>query len=222
MNHRVKLALPFAGLLALAGTQCATMQREGTESANPAARQAAAAQQRSEEALKRAQEAQQRASEQTEKAEAAQEQVRLDQEKLARSQEIARQEQAKAQQLQMQARQESDRATQEAQQQQRQAAGALSQQTRQTARGQQMAAGLVTEVRPDEVVVQPPTGDAMRFRIDERTQVRVEGRRASARQIREGAQARVSYEASSEGPKAVSIQVEPSGGPGGGTQRQSR
>jgi len=172
MNRRVKLALPLAGVFALAGVQCATTQREASDSANPATRQAAAAQQRSEEALKRAQEAQQIASEQTRKAEAAQGQVRLDQERLARDQRIARQEQAKAEQLQTQARQESDRAARETRQQQRQAGGALARQTRQSARGQQMAAGLITEVRPDEVVVQPPTGDAMRFRIGEQTQVR--------------------------------------------------
>ncbi len=210
MNRPVKLVLPFAGLFALAGAQCATTHREARDSASPVARQAAAAQQRSEEALKRAQEAQQLASEQTKKAEAAQEQVRLDQEKLARDQQIARQEQAKAQQLQMQARLEGERAARETQS----PVGALSQQTQQTARGQQMAAGLVTKVRPDEVVVQPPSGDAMSFRIDKQTQVRIAGKKASARQIREGAEARVTYEASSEGPTAVSIKVERSGAAG--------
>lgn len=207
MVLRARYALPCAGLLAWAGASCAAVRGQSGESPNPATQQAMAAQKQSEEALKRAEEAQKRASEQAQKASEAQAQVRRDQQKLAQDQATARQEQARAEHLQTQAKQEAQQAARIAQEQQGIAGTALAQQTRQSARGQQMAAGVVTQVRPDEVVLQPASGDLMRFRIDDRTKVQVEGRQASTSEIREGSQARVAYEASSDGPKAVWIRL---------------
>jgi uncharacterized phage infection (PIP) family protein YhgE len=204
---RVRYALPCAGLLAFAGAHCASTSKQASESPNPATREVASSQKASEEALKHAQDTQKAATDQAQKANEAQARVRKDQEQLKQDQEVARQEQAKAQQLQTEAAQASQQAARQAQQQQQRAATALSQQTRETASGRQVAAGLVTQVRPDEVVVQPRSGEAMKFRVDDTTQVQIEGRTSSADQIREGQQARVSYEASPDGPKAVSIRV---------------
>jgi flagellar biosynthesis GTPase FlhF len=206
-----KYALPFAGLLALSGASCASTSQQASESPNPTTREVASSQKASEEALKRAQDAQKQATDQSQKAAEAQARVRQDQEKLRQDEETARQEQAKAQQLQTQARQESEQAARQTQHQQQRAAAGLSQQTQEIARGQQTAAGIVTQVRPDEVVVQPASGQAMRFRVDDSTDVRIEGRKSSADQIREGQQARVSYEPSANGPSAVSIVVSGAG-----------
>ena len=203
----VRYALPCAGLLVFAGAHCASTSKQASESPNPATREVATSQQASEQALKQAQEAQKQATEQAQKAAEAQARVRSDQEKLRQDQDIARQEQAKAQQLQTQARQESQQAAQQTQQQQQRAANVLSQQTQEIAKGQQTAAGVITRVRPDEVVVQPASGEAMRFSVNESTKVQIEGRTSTADEIREGQPARVSYEASANGPTAVSIRV---------------
>jgi hypothetical protein len=215
MNRLPKYVLPFAGLLALTGANCASTQKQGSESPSPTTREVANSQKLSEEALKRAQEMQKQASEQAQKAAAAQAQVRQDQEKLGQDQRVAQQEQAKAQQLQLQARQETQQAAGEVQQQQTRAASGLAQETQRTARGQQIAAGVVTQVRPDEIVVQPASGEAMRFRISDQTQVQIAGRQASADELKEGSEARVSYEASTEGPRAVLIRVTRAGATAG-------
>jgi hypothetical protein len=75
------------------------------------------------------------------------------------------------------------------------------------AKGQHVAAGVVTQVRPDEVAVQPATGQMLKFRVDDGTKVQVDGRTSSADRITEGQQARVAYEPSGNGPRAVSIRV---------------
>lgn len=212
----VRYVLPFAGLLAIAGS-CASTSKQASESPNPTTREVASSQQASEQALKRAADAQKAATEQAQKSAEAQARVRSDEEKLRQDQDTARQEQAKAQQLQLQGNQESQQATQQAQQQQRRAASALAQQTQDVSKGQQVAAGLVTQVRPDEVVVQPPSGQAMKIRINDSTQVKIHGRASSADQIQEGQQARVAYEPSVNGPTAVSINVSSAGATGAST-----
>jgi len=214
MMIAVRYALPCAGLLALAGA-CASTSQQSSESPNPTTREVASSQQASEQALKRAQEAQKQATAQSQKAAEAQARVRSDQEKLRQDQEIARQEQAKAQQLQTQASQETQQSAQQTQQQQQRAATALSQQTQETAKGQQTAAGLITRVRPDEIVVQPPSGQSMRFNLNDSTKVQIEGRTSSADEIQEGQQARVSYETSTNGPTAVLIRVRGAGSAAG-------
>jgi len=211
-----RYALPCAGLLALAGA-CASTSQQSSESPNPTTREVASSQQASEQSLKQAQEAQKQATSQSQQAAEAQARVRSDQEKLRQDQEIARQEQAKAQQLQTQAGQETQQSAQQTQQQQQRAAAALSQQTQETAKGQQTAAGIITRVRPDEVVVQPPSGQAMRFSLNDSTQVQIEGRTSTADEIQEGQQARVAYETSTNGPTAVMIRVQGAGGAAAGS-----
>ncbi len=205
-----RYALPCAGLLAFAGA-CATTSQQSSESPNPTTREVASSQQATEQALKQAQEAQKQASAQSKKAAEAQARVRQDQEKLREDQEIARQEQAKAQQLQAQAGQEAQQSAQQAQQHQQRAATALSEQTQETAKGRQSAAGVITRVRPDEVVLQPQSGEAMRFTVNDSTKVQIEGRTSTADEIREGQEARVSYEPSVNGPTAVMIRVREAG-----------
>jgi len=212
-------AVAGAALL-LGGVTCAST-RQQAESPNPTTREVASAQQRSQEALARAHDAQKAAADQAKKAAEADAQVRQDQQKLERDQATARQEHAKAQQLQAQAEQETRRAAQEAQQQQQAAASGLAQQMQHSARGQQVAAGVVTQVRPDEIVLQPPSGDVMRFRLSDQTEVQVGGRQASANQIREGAEARVAYEQSANGPMAVRVSVNPSAGVGSTSGQES-
>jgi hypothetical protein len=196
--------------MVLAGA-CATSSKQASESPNPTTKQVATSQQASEEALKRAQEAQKRASDQANKAAEAQARVRQDEEKLRQDQETARTEQAKAQQLQVSAQEETQQATRQTEQQQGRAAAGLSAQTETMSRGHQLAVGVVTQVRPDEVTVQPASGEPMKFWINDATKVQVEGRQASSDDIKEGQQARVAYQASSNGPTAVSIQVRPLG-----------
>ncbi|ABC82954.1 hypothetical protein Adeh_3186 [Anaeromyxobacter dehalogenans 2CP-C] len=193
---------------------CASRQ-QASESPNPATREVASAQAQSQEALKRAQAAQDAAAEQAKRAAAAETQVREDQAKLEQDQMKLRQEQLKAQQLQASAQQETARATQETQRHQRAAERGLVQQTERSVRGQQLAAGVVTQVRSDEIVLQPRAGDVMRFKLNDRTQVQIDGRVAAADQIREGAEARVVYEPSANGPTAVTVAVNPSGAASG-------
>jgi len=59
-------------------------------------------------------------------------------------------------------------------------------------------------------VVQTPSGEAMRFKVDEHTQVEIGGRYGTAAQIPEGAEARVVYEPSANGHMAVTVAVNPS------------
>ena len=201
--------------LLLSGASCASTRQQANEGPNPATREVASAQEQSQAALKRAQDAQNAAADQAKRAAAAEAQVRDDQAKLEQDQAKARQEQMKAEQLQALAQQETVRATQEMQRQQRAAKSGLAQQTQRSVRGQQLAAGVVTQVRPDEIVLQPPSGNAMRFKLNDRTQVEIGGQHGAADQIREGAEARVVYEPSANGPTAVTVAVNPSPGASG-------
>jgi hypothetical protein len=205
----VRYAVAGMALL-LIGTSCASTQQQASESPNPATREVASEQEQSQAALKRAQDAQAAAADQAKRAAAAEAQVREDQAKLAQDQATLRQEQLKAQQLQALAQQETARATQEMQRHQQAAGSGLAQQTQRSARGQQLAAGLVTHVRPDEIVLQPRSGDAMRFKLNDQTRVEIDGRYGAPNQIREGAEARVVYEPSANGPTAVTVAVNPS------------
>jgi uncharacterized protein (DUF3084 family) len=205
MNHSARYVLPGVALLVAAGAGCAGKQQGPGPS--PVSQEVAASQQRTEEALQRARQAQDLATEQARKATDAEAVVRQDQEKLALDQQTVQRERAKAQQLQLQAKRESELAAAQMQRNQALATGALEQQMQRTARGEQLAAGLVTEVRPDELSVQPRVGNMMSFGLTGRTQVTIEGRKATAGQITPGSEARVSYEASTEGPRALSVEV---------------
>ena len=158
-----KLIRPRAALLVLSAASCASTQQQASESPNPLTREVEQSQERSERAFDRAEKAPAAASDQARKASAAQLKVQQDEEKLAPVQNLARQEQGRAQELQKEAYQERKRADAEAACSQDAASRVLLRETQATSRGQQLAAGLVTEVRPDEGVVQPPEGDAMSF-----------------------------------------------------------
>jgi hypothetical protein len=204
----------WAGLIGVAGG-CASMQGDRTP-ANPTTQQVRESQQQSQQALKQAQEAQQRATDQAKRAADAQGEVRDLQQQLVQAQQKAKDEQAKAQQLQQEANQATQRSAQDAQASQRQAAETLSQATRQVQRDEQTVSGMVTQASPGELVVRPRSGgDPMTFRLTEQTQVRIDGRQASATEIRQGADALVSYQVSGTQPTASSVQVLTGSGPAG-------
>jgi hypothetical protein len=184
-----------------------------TESPNPMTQQVASSQQASAQALRSAEEAQKQATDQAGKAAQAQAKVQQDQVQLRNDQDLARQESAKAQQVQAQATQEREAANRQLQQQQQVAEKTLSQLTREVSSGQQTAAGIVTQVRPDEVVIQPATGEALSIRLSNETKIQIAGQKSSAGKIKAGQHARVSYKPSADGPMAVSIAVGKAGKP---------
>jgi hypothetical protein len=201
MNQRARYVLSGALVLVMAGAGCAGARKQARESPSPVTRQVELSQTRTEEALKGAQEAQDRATTQARKAAAAEDVVRQDQEKLAQDQLTARQEQAKAQQLQREATR--DASWQPPRWAQALATGVAAADAAERPREGRGRGRAGAPGRGDD----PTPGHAMSFRVSDRTQVWIEGRKASADQIREGSEARVSYEASNEGPSAVSISV---------------
>jgi len=196
-------ALPLAGVLAVVASGCASRR---ASTSNPAASRVEASQRQSEEALASAADAQEGASEQQKRAAEAQEEVRESQRRLEEAQQRAEQETAKAQQSQQQANQATQQATQDAQQSQQQASQQLAQETL-VRRGEQVLAGQVQRASPSQLVVQPHGGEEMTFQITDRTQVQIDGLRASASDITQGEDARVSYEMSGAQPTAVLVQV---------------
>jgi hypothetical protein len=200
-------ALSCAGLLASGGAGCAAMRGESA-SADPGARQVRASQEQSEHAIEQAREAQRKASDQARRAADAQQEVRDLQQRLAQAQEKARQEQEKARQLQQEASQATERASADARQSQAQASQALAQQSEQVARGEQALSGQVLRATENEIEVKPTGGgDTMKFRVTEQTRIQIAGRQASASDLRQGEDARVSYEVSGTEPTAISVQV---------------
>lgn len=202
-------AVSCAGLFAVAASGC-SMTRGGRETASsdPAARQVAASQQQAEEAMERAREAQKKASEQAERAADAQREVRDAQQRLAEAQEKARQEQEKAQQLQQEAMRANEKATAQSRESQQQASQALTRQTERITSGEQVLAGQVLQATGEQIVVRPQGGgDPMTFVVNEQTRVEIGGQKGSATDLRQGEDARVSYEVSGTEPTAKSIQV---------------
>jgi hypothetical protein len=202
-----------AAAVALVATGCATSsEQQANQSPNPTTSQIASAQQQTQDTLKQAQEAQKAASDQARKAADADARVRHDQERLSQDQATARQEEAKAQQLQAQAQQQMAQSSQVAQQQQQAASNGLAEETRRSGRGQQLAAGVVTEIRSDEIVVQPSSGAPMSFRVNQNTEVRISGQESRLDEILAGTKARVAYQTSGNGLMAVRVTVSPMGG----------
>ncbi len=207
MGKQVWFALSCAGLLATGGTGCAAMRGQSA-SADPGARQVQASQEQSERAIEQAREAQRKASDQARRAADAQEEVRDLQQRLAQAQEKAKGEQEKARQLQQEANQATQRASAEASRSQKDASRALAQQSEKVARGEQALSGQVLRATDEEIEVQPAGGgDTMKFRLTERTRIEISGRRASASDLMQGEDARVSYEVSGTKPTALSVQV---------------
>lgn len=184
-------ALALAGLL-VAGAGCAARQEQAA--ASPAAQAVQTPQQQSQQALDAARDAQKKATDQQRKAVAAQQEVQRLHQQLTQAQERARQEQAKAQQLQEQANEATRRSTQQAQDAQGQATQALTRQGEQLDRGELTVSGHVTRASEDRLVVQPPGGAPMTFTLGDDTRVRIDGRSASAAEIRQGHDALVAYD----------------------------
>jgi hypothetical protein len=204
---RTWCALSCAGLLASGGVGCAAMRGEKA-SADPGARQVQTSQAQSERALEQARDAQKKASEQARRAADAQQEVVDLQHRLAQAQEKSKAEQEKAGRLQQEATQATQRASAEAHRSQEDASRALGRQSAQMTRGEQALSGQVLRATNDELEVQPSGGgDAMRFRVTQRTRIEIGGRQASASDLQQGEDARVSYEISGTEPTAISVQV---------------
>lgn len=204
MTAWTRTLLPFAGLLA-AAAGCASTRQD--HAANPAARQVTASQQRSEQALDSARQAQQRASEQQRRAADAQRDMQQAQRQLAEAQRRAEAETARAREAQQQANQATHQAARAAQQAQQQASRQLENQEQIVSRGEQVLSGQVARASPTELVLQPSGGQATTFAITPDTRVLIDGRRASAGEIVQGGEARVSYDVTGRSPTALSVQV---------------
>ncbi|HMA18511.1 MAG TPA: hypothetical protein VKS03_08740 [Thermoanaerobaculia bacterium] len=212
MKRNVHLVLAWTGVLAIAASGCASMR--GREQApNPTAQRVQSQQQQSEQALKQASEAQKRASDQERRAAQAQDDVRKAQQALIQAQQKARQEQARAEQMQQEANRLTQQAAQQASQSQQQATRSLSQQGREVRRGRLTASGEVIAVSGTQLVLQPQASDKpMTFQVTGQTAVRIDGKQASATDIQQGEDVRVSYEATgSTQPEALSIDVSKGG-----------
>jgi hypothetical protein len=85
---------------------------------------------------------------------------------------------------------------------------ALSQADRQAAQGRMSTRGTVTQASDDELVLRPRSGSqAMTFKVDDRTQVRIDGRQAFVSDIKQGQDALVSYAPGGPHPSALTVQV---------------
>jgi TolA-binding protein len=207
MTRQTRCALAGAGILALAASGCASTRSEMPMS--PGARQARASQQQSEEALRSAQEAQRRASEQQQRAAQADADVRRAQQALTAAQDRARQEQLKAAQLQQQANRATEQASRQAQASQEAASTALARESQRVQAGEQTVSGLVSQSGANQLVVRPQGAAPVTLNIGPDTQVRIDGRQASASDIPQGADARVSYQLSGSPaqPTATTVNV---------------
>ena len=133
--------------------------------------------------------------------------MREAQRRLDEAQRTAEAEAARARQAQQQANEAMTQATQQAQQSQAQASRQLTTQQQIVARGEQLVAGQVTRSSPEQLVVVPRGGQAMTFRITPQTRVQVDGRQASAAEILQGGDVRVSYDVTGSEPTARSVEI---------------
>jgi colicin import membrane protein len=198
------------GVLAVLASGCSMARGGGerTASSDPATREVQAAQERSKQAIEQAREAQQKATEQAERAADAQREVQEAQRRLAEAQEKARQEHEKARQFQQEANRATQQASADAQQAQQQASQALTRQSERIESGEQVLSGQVLQATGEQVVVRPQGGgDPMTFVVNEQTRVQIGNQQGSASDLRQGEDARVSYELSGTEPTATSIQV---------------
>lgn len=213
-------ALSSAGLVALA-SGCASRQEKTVASPVETAQgQSAQALEAASDAQKRASEQAKRAAEAREDADEAQAKADEAQQKLTEARAKAEQEQLKAQQLQREASQTTQAAMQQTQQSQERASQALEQRSRGIGQGEQTVSGFVARASGNELVVQPQRGGAMSFQVGADTQVRIDGREATAADIRQGSDARVAYDIAGGQAKAVRIEVN-TGQPPGATPRTS-
>ncbi|ABS25832.1 hypothetical protein [Anaeromyxobacter sp. Fw109-5] len=197
----------YAGMIAVAASGCSTFGGKRASADNPSARRVEASQEQSKEALSSAAKAQEEASKQQEQAAEAQRDVQEAQRRLTEAQQRAERETAEAEQAQQQANQRTSQATQEAQQAQQQASRQLDQQQQIVSRGEQVVTGEVRRATPQQLVVQPQSGEPMTFAITPQTRVQIDGRQASAAQLTPGEDAHVSYEMAGTEPTALLVQV---------------
>jgi hypothetical protein len=207
MISRTWTAVPFAGLLAVAASGCAGSKHETVAASDPYSRRVEAQQQDAQAALQNAHEAQDKANVQGQKAFQAQAVVQQKQQELVQKQQILSEEQAKALQTQDLANQKTKVAAAEAKRAQTLAAAGLAQQSQQLARGQQTLAGRVVQSSSTALVVMPPNGTSMTFRVSEKTKYQVDGKQANASDIQQGEDARVVYDVSGTEPSATFVQV---------------
>lgn len=231
-----------AVVLALGATTLlvACEQREGQGGSGPNDA-IARAQEASEQALREAREAQSKASEQQQKAEKAREKAQRESDEADKARAEAQSEFDKAQQLQSEAQARAQQAQQQVQQNQQQAAQAQAQlqQEQQQRRqsklqqeqqalqggggqgGQQLLVGTVARAGAKEVTVRPDNGqsDALTLAVDERTEIVVDGQRASAEQLSAEQHVNVTWQQAPgmPGPRAVKIDAHTATG-GSGAQ----
>jgi hypothetical protein len=203
----MRYVVPWAGLLlAVVGSGCAGRQEQQAAS-SPAARRVAASQEESEKALQEAREAQRKASEQAKRAATAQDELAQEQRRLIDAQQRAEREQEKARQLQAEAYQAMQRASDVATPAQQEALQSMATQLRRIERGEGTILGQVTSASAEEIVVRPPVGETMKFRVTDDTRVQIDGRESSAARIRQGEDARVSYQIVGNQPVAIAVKV---------------
>jgi hypothetical protein len=198
--------VPCAGLLAIAGSGCATT-REQTSIQSPAERRVQATQEQAEQALEEARAAQRKATEQSQRAAAVQQQVHEAQQRLIEAQRKSQAEHTKAQQLQREANQATQRASELATPAQKQALAALVEESARVARGEETMLGQVKSASADQLVITSQEGQSMTFDVTDRTLIRIDGRTASAAEIQQGDDARVSYQFFGTQPMAVTVQT---------------
>jgi hypothetical protein len=203
MRTTVWYALPCAGLLVISANGCASRQ----STASPTASHVAGAQEESQKALDRAAKAQERASQQADRVADAQRELQDAQRRVTEAQHTLETEQQKAEQLQQEAIQARREATTQAEAAQKEASRALQQQGEQVKSQQQELSGQITRASADSIVVTPERGEPMTFKVTGATDVRIDGRQASAGEVQQGADARVSYEMSGTDATAVTVQV---------------
>jgi len=210
---RVRRAvLPILGAAALLICAACKNSAPPSGSANQSASdQVGAEQKNAEQSLKRAADAQKKAGDEQKEATSAQEDVQDAQRKLTEAQQKETRQRAEAQQAQEHAQQEGTASQQQASQAQQRASQAQQTQEQQasagsqagTAQGEQTVAARVSQVNGNELVLDQ--GNPSRLKLNDSTQVTVDGQPASANQIHEGHQIRAAYRMDSGEATAIRV-----------------
>jgi len=199
--------LPILGAAALLICAACKNSAPPSGSANQSASdQVSAEQKNAEQSLKRAADAQKKAGDEQKEATNAQEDVQDAQRKLTEAQQKEAKQRTEAQQAQQRAQQEGTASQQQASQAQQRASQA--QQTSAasqtgSAQGEQTVAARVAQVNGNELVLDQ--GSPSRIKLNESTQVTLDGQPASAGQIREGHQIRAAYRMDSGEATAIRV-----------------
>jgi colicin import membrane protein len=192
----------------LAGTACkdAGQGSSGQKPGATATDQVQADQKNAQKDLKRAEDAQKKAADEQAQATRAQKDVQDAQKKLTEAQQDEQKQRAEAQQAQARAQQEGKSAQEQASQAQQKAAQAQQWQAAaaQPSQGEQTVTGRATQVSSSEVVLD--AASPSRIKVNEATQVTVDGQSASVAQIPQGSEIRASYRM--DGGEATAIRIE--------------